>query len=95
MFEIFSSASLILLILIDLSLISGKFTSLTGNKPFFRCPSINFIYLFIPVLVVGYITLERNWRKKERRFWIEREEERQTYVDQIFKAQEDERKTYC
>jgi signal transduction histidine kinase len=52
----------------------------------------NIFYLFIPVLAFGYVVLERNWREKERKALIEREEERQTYVSQIFRAQEDERK---
>jgi signal transduction histidine kinase len=53
---------------------------------------INIFYLIIPLLVIGYVTLEMNWRKKEQRTLIEREEERQAYLAQVFQAQEDERK---
>jgi len=61
-------------------------------RPFFFPVMINIFYLCIPLLIVGYITLELNWRNKERRVLLEREHERQTYVTQIFRAQEDERK---
>lgn len=52
----------------------------------------NIFYLLIPLLVVVYISLELNWRNRERRAMAEREAERQNYVSQVFKAQEDERK---
>jgi two-component system, NarL family, sensor histidine kinase DegS len=69
----------------------------TSNLAFYYRPFpipilVNLFYLFIPVLAVGYIALELNWREKERKALVEREEERQTYVSQIFRAQEDERK---
>jgi two-component system, NarL family, sensor histidine kinase DegS len=56
---------------------------------------INLFYLFIPVLIVGYIHLELSWRNKERKTLQEREKEREAYVTQIFKAQEDERKRFA
>lgn len=49
-------------------------------------------YLCIPAIVVGYISLERNWRQKERETLFEVEKERQQYITQIFRAHEDERK---
>ena len=52
---------------------------------------VNMIYLFFPLMVVLYISLELKWRAKERSALIEREAERQAYMSQIFKAQEDER----
>jgi two-component system sensor histidine kinase DegS len=61
-------------------------------RPFPLEVFINVFYLFIPLLIVGFITLELNWRNKERETLLEREKERQIYVTQIFKAQEDERK---
>jgi signal transduction histidine kinase len=75
-------------------LISAIATALLAfyYRPFPTPILVNIFYLFIPVLAVGYIALERNWREKERKALIEREEERQTYVAQIFRAQEDERK---
>jgi signal transduction histidine kinase len=75
-------------------LISAVITGLLAYyyRPFPTPILINIFYLLIPVLAVGYIALERNWREKERKSLIEREEERQTYVSQIFRAQEDERK---
>ncbi len=53
---------------------------------------INLFYLSIPFLILAYISLEMRWRWKERQTSIEREKERQSYIAQIFKAQEDERK---
>lgn len=64
----------------------------TYFRPYPLSVLINIFYLFIPLLIVGYITLELNWRKRERGTLIEREEERQAFVAQIFQAQEDERK---
>jgi two-component system sensor histidine kinase DegS len=61
-------------------------------RPFFFPVLVNVFYLCIPLLIVGYITLELNWRNKERSALLEREQERQTYIAQIFKAQENERK---
>lgn len=52
----------------------------------------NLFYLLIPLLVVVYITLELNWRNKERKTLAEREAERQAYMSQIFTAQEEERR---
>jgi two-component system, NarL family, sensor histidine kinase DegS len=52
----------------------------------------NIFYLSIPLLVVGYIVLELTWREKERNQLEEREQERQNYLGQIFKAQEEERR---
>jgi signal transduction histidine kinase len=53
---------------------------------------VNIILLLIPLLVVVILALQRKWRETERKAAEEREEERQTYIAQIFKAQEDERK---
>jgi two-component system sensor histidine kinase DegS len=61
-------------------------------RPFPSPLLVNVFYLCIPVLVVGSVALELNWRQKEKELLVKREEERQLYVAQIFKAQEDERK---
>lgn len=52
----------------------------------------NVTYLFIPLIIVAYISLELNWRNKEREALSEREAERQFLMLQIFKAQEEERR---
>jgi two-component system, NarL family, sensor histidine kinase DegS len=52
----------------------------------------NVFYLLIPLLVVIYVSLELNWRNKEKKAMAEREVERQNYISEVFKAQEDERK---
>ncbi len=44
-----------------------------------------------PLAVVLLIALELRWREKQRKIYAEREKERQIYMSQIFKAQEDER----
>lgn len=51
----------------------------------------NIAFSFVPLTVVLLITLELNWREKEKKISAEREKERQIYMSQIFKAQEDER----
>jgi signal transduction histidine kinase len=48
--------------------------------------------LLLPVMIVVFISLEMNWRAKERQAMNAREEERQSYIAQIFKTQETERK---
>jgi signal transduction histidine kinase len=53
---------------------------------------INIVLLTIPLLVVLIVTLQRNWRQQERKALVEREEERQAYIEQIITTQEDERK---
>jgi two-component system, NarL family, sensor histidine kinase DegS len=56
----------------------------------------NIFFLLIPLIVVVFISLELSWRDRERKSLSERESEReierQNYLSQIFKAQEDERK---
>jgi signal transduction histidine kinase len=52
---------------------------------------VNLLYLAMPMLIVFYISMELSWRRKERQVSAERESERQEYMAQIFKAQEDER----
>jgi two-component system sensor histidine kinase DegS len=55
----------------------------------------NILYLLIPLVVMIYISLEFTWRDRERKHLLkreaEREAERQIYMSQIFKSQEDER----
>lgn len=46
---------------------------------------------FVPLAVVIIITLELRWRETQRKISAEREKERQIYMAQIFKAQENER----
>jgi two-component system, NarL family, sensor histidine kinase DegS len=56
----------------------------------------NILFLLIPLIIVIYISLELSWRDRQRKALAERETERETerqdYLSQIFKAQEDERK---
>jgi signal transduction histidine kinase len=66
--------------------------SMIFYRPFILSIVTNLFFLFIPLIVMGYLTLELNWRNKERQTMHEREEERQEYVSQIFNAQEKERK---
>jgi signal transduction histidine kinase len=51
----------------------------------------NFFYLLIPPLIIAVIVMQLSWRDREREAMAEREKERQVYIAQIFKAQEDER----
>jgi len=47
---------------------------------------------FIPLLAIITVTLEINWRNKQKQIMVEREAERHLYITQILKAQEDERR---
>ena len=51
----------------------------------------NIWFPFLPLLLVLFVTFELKWREKERKTLAEREAERQLYMAQIFKVQEDER----
>lgn len=51
----------------------------------------NLFYLSLPVLLSAIIGIEIKWREKQRKAASERERERQNYLAQVFKAQEDER----
>ena len=61
-------------------------------RPYPAAILVNIVFLSIPLFIAAYITLELNWRKKERETLLEREKERKSFITQIFKAQEDERK---
>lgn len=52
----------------------------------------NIAFAFVPLAMVAAVTLELQWREKQRQISVEREKERQVYMSQIFKAQEDERR---
>jgi two-component system sensor histidine kinase DegS len=52
---------------------------------------INIIFLSVPFLIFGFVTLHLRQVERLRRIMEEREAERQAYMSQIFKAQEDER----
>jgi len=51
----------------------------------------NIFFASLPLMIVGLITLELNWRNRQSRMMEKREEERQIYLTQIFRAQESER----
>lgn len=60
--------------------------------PYNRIPIlINVAMLLIPIAIVVIVGVELEWRAKQKKVTIEREQERQTYMTQIFRAQEDER----
>jgi len=52
---------------------------------------INVALSFVPLTVVIIITMELKWRERQREIMAEREKERQVYMSEIFKAQENER----
>jgi len=52
----------------------------------------NIALALVPLAVSTAITLEFNWRDRQRQLAAEREAERQQYVTQILNAQEDERR---
>lgn len=52
----------------------------------------NIAFLFVPMAVVIIIALELYWRERQKEMMAEQERERQAYMAQIFRAQEDERR---
>jgi len=65
---------------------------LLSYKPDLASLVTNVFFLAIPMMILIFISLEINWRNKERKVLTDRENERHNYVDQIFKAEEEERK---
>lgn len=53
--------------------------------------SINVAVLLLPALVTAVVTLQRRWRESEKRNYVEREHERQSYVARLVETQEAER----
>jgi signal transduction histidine kinase len=51
----------------------------------------NILLLSIPLVVIAFLSFEIKLRERERKNLAEREQERQFYVSQVFKTQEDER----
>lgn len=90
---IFSLRGTLITWLISLGLILPKILTFRDD---FASHITNVFFLLIPLLIVVLFSIELSWREKERknltRREAEREAERQIYVSQIFKAQEDERK---
>jgi signal transduction histidine kinase len=52
----------------------------------------NLLILFLPVLLAAIVSGERRWREGERRYYAEREEERQAYIAKLVDSQEAERR---
>jgi two-component system sensor histidine kinase DegS len=52
----------------------------------------NMLILLLPLLIVLLVSFEVAWRRKERKFFAEREVERQQYTSRILESQENERK---
>lgn len=53
---------------------------------------MNIAFLSIPFSITATIVIWQNWLRQQKKIAKEREKERQNYISQIFKAQEDERK---
>jgi two-component system sensor histidine kinase UhpB len=51
----------------------------------------NITLLLLPLLIVSLATIELEWRRKERKIFAEREEERQVYISKVLESQENER----
>lgn len=51
----------------------------------------NILFLSVPLMIIAFLSFEIKLRERERRTLLEREAERQFYMSQVFKAQEDER----
>jgi two-component system sensor histidine kinase DegS len=51
----------------------------------------NILILSLPLVIIAFLSFEIKLRERERKNMAEREDERQFYVSQVFKTQEDER----
>lgn len=58
----------------------------------FASLATNIALALVPLMVIATITLELKWKERQRQILADREQERQLYMAQIFKAQEDERR---
>jgi signal transduction histidine kinase len=52
----------------------------------------NITFLVVPVVTIGLIVLVLKWMQRERQIFLDREAERQAYMAEVLKAQENERK---
>lgn len=52
---------------------------------------LNIFFLLVISLGIGFFILLARWRRREKRLIIERELERQAYITEVYKAQEEER----
>ena len=53
---------------------------------------ISLALLLLPVLLVAMVTGEQRWHEREKKYFIEREAERQTYIAKLVETQEAERR---
>jgi len=53
---------------------------------------LNLTLLLLPVLLVAIVSGERRWRESERRYFAERERERQAYIAKLVETEEIERR---
>ncbi len=49
---------------------------------------VNLALLLLPVLLVAIVNGERRWRERERRYYAEREQEREAYIAKLVETQE-------
>jgi signal transduction histidine kinase len=75
--------------LISMALILPRVQDLSEDASAFIA---NIIYLCIPLLIVLTLDYQKKWRESVKKSSHEREKERQAYISQIIKVQEDERK---
>jgi len=54
--------------------------------------SNNIVFMTVPVMLILLVLIILKWLQSERRIFLEREAQRQTFVSQVLKAHEDERK---
>lgn len=86
---VFDLRKAILTWLILVTTISPHITSFTAN---YTSLGTNILFLLVPLIAVAVISLQSSWRKRERKINAEREKERQGYMLQILKTQEEERR---
>jgi two-component system, NarL family, sensor histidine kinase DegS len=53
----------------------------------------NILLLVVPIIIIILVMLIMKWGQRERQIYRDREAERQTYMQQVLQAQEDERKS--
>ncbi|MDH5695631.1 MAG: sensor histidine kinase [Dehalococcoidia bacterium] len=51
----------------------------------------NMVLLLLPLFIVSIAAFELEWRRKEKKIFAEREEERRIYISKVFEAQDNER----
>jgi signal transduction histidine kinase len=79
-------------LIISLLSVAGIFPIISNLFRASNLLAANIVFMLLPFLIISLINIELRWRARERKFFAEREMERQTYMAKVIESQEKERK---